>query len=916
MKNRLIIFFALIFIFTLISCKKPNNDDNHNGDNFCIHENKTWITIKDSTCTLKGTKEQVCDDCKEVLTTAYVPLKNHELTLINGYDATCIEDGLTNGSKCKNCDYVEKAQEIIPKYGHTYELDEEKSTSENLVYSCFCGDSYEIKNDNGTECTKHVDGDWEVLYDSTCDKLGEKRISCKNCGVVLRVESIEMKNHLEKIIDKVEPTCNETGLTEGVVCEVCNKIIVEQEIIEKLEHSYKIIETLNPSAYEKGYIKYQCELCSHTYSEELDALGSYNPTKPVTILLDNSNITVTNNNGGVNVSNNIINITLSGEYDILGSIDECSITITLKDDERATLNLLGVTIKSSLNNPIYIESGDEVDISVKSGTINYIYDLREAKDADSVGGAIYSKVDLDIKGKGYLEIESKYNNGIATTKDLKIKNVELKVNVPNNAIKGNDSVTIESGTLNLISSSGDCIKTENTDISDNDNQRGIITIIDGTLNLYAACDAIDASYDVVIDGGTINIYTEKYSDYTGDVEISSSTDIYLRISSRTSISTSYKYSAMFVFEDGSSSFVSGIRDTNPQSRYYKFNVLSGAKYVKFFVYNSTQADNQSVNYVYCSDQLTIPSSYDTYYVTTTSSSKINGSWTNYSIGNMGPGGNRPGGMGPGGMQEGNPESSLYSCKGIKADNSVTINGGIIKIFSHDDAIHANSDVTLASGSNGSGNVTINGGEIEITTEDDGLHADGILIINGGKVVINKAYEGVEGNNIYFKNGETSIKSSDDAINAKTTLYFQGGIVYLDAGGDGIDSNGSIYMSGGIVLATGPTNGGNGVIDIGDRGYTFSFTGGLLLAIGCSGMDVSPTGTSGNTVNASRTTSTLNSYLVIKSNGNIIAVMKVTKSNQTYRVFAYNNESYPSCQVSSSNSVDVELENGLYYVNYN
>ena len=266
--------------------------------------------------------------------------------------------------------------------------------------------------------------------------------------------------------------------------------------------------------------------------------------------------------------------------------------------------------------------------------------------------------------------------------------------------------------------------------------------------------------------------------------------------------------------------------------------------------------------------------------------------------------------------EGNDESALYSCKGVKADNSVVINNGNIKISSHDDSIHANSDVTLENGSNGTGDVTINGGLINITTEDDGIHSDNVLNINGGNVIINKSYEGIEGLNIYFKSGTVQIKSNDDGINAKSALYFQGSIVYLDAGGDGIDSNGSVYMSGGVVLATGPTNGGNGVIDIGDRGYTFSFTGGLLLAIGCSGMDVSPTGSNGNTVSASRVTSSINTYLTIESNGEIIAVLKVTKSSQTYRVFAYNNESYPSCKLIQLSSTSVELTNGLYYVKNN
>ena len=139
-------------------------------------------------------------------------------------------------------------------------------------------------------------------------------------------------------------------------------------------------------------------------------------------------------------------------------------------------------------------------------------------------------------------------------------------------------------------------------------------------------------------------------------------------------------------------------------------------------------------------------------------------------------------------------------------------------------------------------------------------------------------------------------------------------MYLDAGGDGIDSNGNIYMTSGIVFALGPTNGGNGVIDYGDRNCTFSFSGGLLVAVGCSGMNAKPTATTGNTVKASTTTSpSVNSYLTVTSNGNVVAVLKVTKSNQNYQVLAYNNTSYTNANITVETSTNQTLTNGLYYV---
>lgn len=285
---------------------------------------------------------------------------------------------------------------------------------------------------------------------------------------------------------------------------------------------------------------------------------------------------------------------------------------------------------------------------------------------------------------------------------------------------------------------------------------------------------------------------------------------------------------------------------------------------------------------------------------TLANSSLNLGWTTY---NTTSSGGRPGGNG--GMQEGNLDKAEYSCKGIKAQNVISIFGGDITIKSHDDAIHASGNVVLENLETSLGNVLISGGNISIYSDDDGVHADNEVTISGGLVNITKSYEGVEGNIITFNGGVTQIVSSDDGINATEFnatpyIYFKGGVIYLDASGDGIDSNGSIEMNGGYVIAQGPSSSGNGVLDY-DK--TFTATGGYLLAIGKSGMNQGVVA-SGNAKSLTKSiSSNTSSYVSLNVDGVNMLILKVTRSSMDYCVASYEGT---SASINITTSISIEL----------
>ncbi len=228
-----------------------------------------------------------------------------------------------------------------------------------------------------------------------------------------------------------------------------------------------------------------------------------------------------------------------------------------------------------------------------------------------------------------------------------------------------------------------------------------------------------------------------------------------------------------------------------------------------------------------------------------------------------------GGMGGfggfGGMSEGNANKSATSAKGLKAAGKLTVGGTAqITVDSADDALHADDAVLIT------------GGTLALRAADDGIHADNTLTVNGGTIEISESYEGLEAVRVTVNGGTIRVTASDDGFNAcggtsmggmgggrpggswgrpgqntegdsssdsseTPLLTFNGGYTVINAGGDGIDSNGNIVMTGGTVLIYGPTDNGNGAIDFGDGNYNMTVSGGLLLAVGSSGMAETATG---------------------------------------------------------------------------
>ncbi len=536
-------------------------------------------------------------------------------------------------------------------------------------------------------------------------------------------------------------------------------------------------------------------------------------------------------------------ITEDSVYQLSGDFSG-NIVVNVDEGVSFELELSGFSMISKNTSPIVVEGGEKFTLSAKKDTKNYIYDQREALGETTEEGmyraAIHTACDFDIEGKGELFVLSENNNGMHSSDDLEVKNLTLFVKCADNALKGNDSVLVESGALTLIATKGDTVKTEASDISQKGNQRGNVSFLGGTHTLYAACDGIDAAYDVIIEEGvTLNIYTDKYSSYSEEVTAVSGDSYYIRFTY-----SDYKYSVKYYNSDSDYLFVdatyhSTVSGGRTNYYYYAFDKHPEYAKMKFIIYSEDMEMSSEEDYLAMTDYLTPSESYDTFALTP-SYDGIYYSWTNYTTTVSGGGMGGPGGMGGSfGTGEGNSEKGDHSTKGIKSANAIRISGGTVTVKSYDDALHANAETTLENGETPKGDITISGGTLTLYSNDDGLHADGTLTVSGGTVAVTYSYEGAEGANVKVSGGNVSIASRDDGINATSTtgstIEISDGRLYIYAGGDGIDSNSRTSYSG-IVFSGGDTvvistSSGNSAIDT-EAGY--SYTGGRVLALMPSG----------------------------------------------------------------------------------
>ena len=232
-----------------------------------LGHNMVTDAAKAPTCTEAGlTEGSHCSRCDYKVDQQLVPALGHNMITDKAVAPDCENTGLTEGSHCSRCDY-KVDQQLVPALGHNIVTDAAKAPT--------C-------TETGLTEGKHCSACGEVLVkQETVSALGHTpgaEADCENAQIctVCKVELAPAKGHTEVIDEAVAPTCENTGLTEGKHCGVCNKVIVAQQTVPELGHT-EVIDAYNaPNCTATGLTEGKhCSVCNKILvkRETIPALG-------------------------------------------------------------------------------------------------------------------------------------------------------------------------------------------------------------------------------------------------------------------------------------------------------------------------------------------------------------------------------------------------------------------------------------------------------------------------------------------------------------------------------------------------------------------------------------------------------------------------------------------------------------------
>lgn len=203
-----------------------------------------------------------------------------------------------------------------------------------------------------------------------------------------------------------------------------------------------------------------------------------NVTSYVTASVSGAHVSITQSNtdavDGDEITYVLSGTTTDGEFALSGSY-------------KCTVSLAGLTLTNPSGAAINITNGKRIQISAKNGTVNTLTDGA----GGSQKGCIYSKGQIQLQGKGTLNVVGNTKHAVKSGDYITVKNLTLNItSAVGDGISCNEYFQMKSGTV-TISGVGD---------------DGIQCDLDGTTSTGETTDHEDEdSGNIYIEGGTLNI---------------------------------------------------------------------------------------------------------------------------------------------------------------------------------------------------------------------------------------------------------------------------------------------------------------------------------------------------------------------------------------------------------------------------
>ena len=478
----------------------------------------------------------------------------------------------------------------------------------------------------------------------------------------------------------------------------------------------------------------------------------YNGSTATVTMADNVSSYVTAEVSGAHVSITQTNTeAIDGDeitYVLSGSTTDGS--LTLDGSYKCTLSLAGVTMTNPSGAAINITNKKRIQLSVKNGTENTLTDGSDG----SQKACIYSKGQLQLQGKGTLNVAGNTKHAIKSGDYITVKNLTLNITkAVGDGISCEEYFQMKSGTVSISGTGDDGIQcdlggdTSTGEITDHDDEdSGNVYLEGGTLNVTvtaAAAKGIKADGDMKISDGTITVKTTGGGVWDSDdkkTKASSclSADGNMTISGGTLNLTSTGAGGKGINVDGA------------------FTATGGTTTIKTSGNAVVASSSGSISTVTSSQQL---DRYDSDYKSSPKGIKTDGAITIsgkavISVTTTGAGG-----------------------EGIESKTNINITGGQVTVYALDDAINSSyNDATK--GTSDAGDLTISGGYVYARSSgNDGIDANGNCYIQGGLV---------------YAIGTTSPEVAIDANSEeKKKLYVTGGTIVAIGG---LESGSSLSQS--------------------------------------------------------------------------------------------------------------------------